>query len=256
MKTTVLAQAAVYFFAITMCCGCAADSKTLTASEKMISEKLEFKNFSAVNSHGQTTVEVKTGSDYSVTCIVPENMKDYFDIKNVKNTLSVTNNNKYSNCNIKYKKSKERAKVIVTLPRLATVVTSGQSSMTVIGNVANSFSANTSGQSELQFNNDISATTIGLVSSGQSSIQLDNISAQGKVTMNASGQSDINVITVTTSGVATLTTSGQADIKGSKLTAGSTVANASGQSDIKFKRCPGQFRSHTSGQADISLNKK
>ena len=122
---------AMIFMCATMCAACA-NAKTVKGSKKMVRMTYNLSGFQAVDAEDQVSVTVKTGTKFSVTATVPDNVKDYFIFTVKDNTLKISNRKmSFSSAGKGYSPS-----VTVTLPELRSIAASDQSALSFSGNVA------------------------------------------------------------------------------------------------------------------------
>lgn len=185
-------------------------------------------DFNSITADMQANVDITTGKEFSVTATVPENISDYFIVKKNGNTLHIS-------CKqIEMRQAAHRTPptIYVTLPELASLTTSDQSSISVRGNVGANFTIRSSDQSIIDFCNNLSANSITLRAEDQSVISADNISVK-YITISTEDQSSVDIENLTA-------TNG-------------TIVN-SDQSSLSVKSRTGDIKVKTTDQASYSTH--
>ena len=239
------------------------------ASNTMADTVYEADSFNAIDVSNQARVIITTGGNCSVTAHVPDNVKDYFIVRRNGNKLIVSNRG----INLDYP-DKERAPILyVTMPSIAAIDASGQSEITLQGDVAQRFETVASDQSRVIFRNALSAGHIALKATGQSEVEgkeltvttagveaedqgnidMTTLRATGDVSVSTAGQSDIEFSGISSTAFVSFESDDQSRISVGKINAATGSANASGQSDIKVKNLTGRFTAKVRGQASCSF---
>lgn len=268
MKMSVMALCAVLPSA---CVNILTNDNAVIASKTMADSVYTVTGFTSLVTGRQTHVSVTTGKGYSVKAHVPDNVKDYFQVKKKGNSLIVTNRN----INIDCRGNDNSPVLYITMPSLKEIDSNDQSSLTVTGAVDKGFTATASGQSKITFRNDFTTEKTSLTASGQSSmtgvglstkfakvstsgqadIKMNNITSSGDLSLSSSGQSELQIGSINAIGNVSLSASGQSDLSVNKISAATGSAEASGQSDIHVKSVIGNFSCNSSGQASCRLNR-
>lgn len=245
-----IAKMAVIFMCATMCAACA-NAKTVKGSKKMVRMTYNLSGFQAVDAEGQVSVTVKTGTEFSVTATVPDNVKDYFIFTVKDNTLKISNRKmSFSSAGKDYSPS-----VTVTLPVLISIDASDQSALSFSGNVAANFAVSTSGQSSVRYSGTLNVTNIAIETSDQSSLNISELNATNAA-VNSEGQSSIRFSVFNVKNGLTMSSSGQSSIRGNKLNCkGKGTLKAEDQSSINFTAAAGNVNWSKSGQASCSLGR-
>lgn len=227
---------------------CVIENKVIKASENAITITPAINdNFTGVSTSNSVSVVVETGKDYSVSVSGPENVVNIIETTVSGGTLNIGFS---QDVNIDYGKMRP-AIVTVCMPAVKSLSASGQSEIDVKSTINNDVTVSASGQATIRLKDITATNNVSLTTSGQSEISAGTIESTNTICM-SSGQATIKLSAINSKSVV-LTTSGQSDIAVTTLNASTISADASGQSEITVKKSTGSVKSHTSGQASVSI---
>lgn len=219
------------------------------SAPEQVNKTIEASGFDAVRTSGQFEVTINTGAGFKVEANVPENMVRYLNIEVVNNRLVVK---------LKQNAPRYKGKLLctVSMPKLAKLTASGQSSVKVNGDkFASDLVVKADGQSSVDFEEDVTVNSVVATAFGQSEIEMEKVSVK-TLQANAGGQAALKFEAVKTN-EGSLASEGQSILKVEDCVASKMSADASGQSVLVVKGldCP-DFSQNKSGQSTLKVSRK
>lgn len=216
---------------------------SISGNGKVRDEKRDISNINTVKTSGSIDVEINSGDNYSLTVENDENLIPYIVTEVNNGVLDIHYKNGYSIMN-------DHAKVIVTVPTLDKIITSGSGDISTNGVIksANEIEMNTSGSGNIKA--EIDAPSVKVSGSGSGDIELSGRTKDFNCRISGSG--DIKCSNLKSEN-ADIHVSGSSDVH--VFASVSLKVNVAGSGDVYYSGNPANPEIHIAGSGTVQAEK-
>ena len=234
MKNLLIILTASIFFA---------SCESISGIGNVKNENRDLSNINAVRTSGSIDVEISNGTDYSLTVQNDANLIPYVVTEVNGGELNFHYKDGYSIVN-------DHAKVIVTVPSIDRIATSGSGDVTSSGTIKsdNSLELNTSGSGNIKAN--VNAPSVKVTGSGSGDITLSGMTKDFDCRMSGSGDIDCGNLK---SENAVIHVSGSSDVH--VFASVSLKVNVTGSGDVHYSGNPASPEIHITGSGTVESEK-
>ena len=220
-----------------------ASCESISGNGNVKNENRDLSNINAVKTSGSIDVEISNGADYSLTVQDDENLIPYVVTEVNGGELNIHYKDGYSIIN-------DHAKVIVTVPSIDRIATSGSGDVTSSGTIKsdNSLELNTSGSGNIKAN--VNAPSVKVTGSGSGDIALSGMTKDFDCRMSGSGDIDCGNLK---SENAVIHVSGSSDVH--VFASVSLKVNVTGSGDVHYSGNPASPEIHITGSGTVEAEK-
>ncbi len=217
--------------------------ESISGNGNVRDENRPLSNVSTVKTSGSIDVEISAGNDFSLTVRDDENLIPYVVTDVNGGELNIHYKNGYSIMN-------DHAKVMVTVPTLNRIITSGSGDVTANGviNNTNEIEMNTSGSGNIKAN--VNAPSIKVTGSGSGDIELSGMTKNFNCRMSGSG--DIKCSNLKSEN-ADIRISGSSNVH--IFASVSLKVNVTGSGDVYYSGNPASPEIHITGSGTVQAEK-
>lgn len=217
--------------------------ESISGNGNVKDENRPLSKINAIKASGSIDVEISNGDDYSLTVQNDENLIPYMVTEVNGGELNIHYKDDYSVMN-------DHAKVILTVPSIDKIVTSGSGDITSSGTIKSDqkLEMNTSGSGDIKAN--INAPSIQVTGSGSGDIQLSGMTKDFECRMSGSG--DVNCGNLKSEN-AVIKVSGSSDVH--VFSSVSLKVNVTGSGDVHYGGNPTSPEIHITGSGTVSAEK-
>lgn len=222
---------------------CFISCDSISGNGNVRNEKRDISNINAVKTSGSIDVEINSGDTYSLTVENDENLIPYIVTEVNNGVLDIHYKNGYSIMN-------DHAKVIVTVPTLDKIITSGSGDISTNGVIksANEIEMNTSGSGNIKA--EIDAPSVKVSGSGSGDIELSGRTKDFNCRISGSG--DIKCSNLKSEN-ADIHVSGSSDVH--VFASVSLKVNVAGSGDVYYSGNPPNPEIHIAGSGTVQAEK-
>ena len=222
---------------------CFISCDSISGNGNVRNEKRDISNINAVKTSGSIDVEINSGDTYSLTVENDENLIPYIVTEVNNGVLDIHYKNGYSIMN-------DHAKVIVTVPTLDKIITSGSGDISTNGVIksANEIEMNTSGSGNIKA--EIDAPSVKVSGSGSGDIELSGRTKDFNCRISGSG--DIKCSNLKSEN-ADIHVSGSSDVH--VFASVSLKVNVAGSGDVYYSGNPPNPEIHIAGSGTVKAEK-
>ena len=234
MKNLLIILTASIFFA---------SCESISGNGNVKNENRDLSKINAVRTSGSIDVEISNGTDYSLTVQNDANLIPYVVTEVNGGELNIHYKDGYSIVN-------DHAKVIVTVPSIDRIATSGSGDITSSGTIKsdNSLELNTSGSGNIKTN--VNAPSVKVTGSGSGDITLSGMTKDFDCHMSGSGDIDCGNLK---SENAVIHVSGSSDVH--VFASVSLKVNVTGSGDVHYSGNPASPEIHITGSGTVESEK-
>ena len=216
---------------------------SISGNGKVRDEKRDISNINTVKTSGSIDVEINSGDTYSLTVENDENLIPYIVTEVNNGVLDIHYKNGYSIMN-------DHAKVIVTVPTLDKIITSGSGDISTNGVIksANEIEMNTSGSGNIKA--DVDAPSVKVSGSGSGDIELSGRTKDFDCRISGSG--DIKCSNLKSEN-ADIHVSGSSNVH--VFASVSLKVNVAGSGDVYYSGNPANPQIHIAGSGTVQAEK-
>ena len=206
-------------------------------------EKRPLSNINTVRTSGSIDVEINSGDNYSLTVQDDQNLLPYVITEINGGELNIHYKNGYSIMN-------DHAKVIVTVPTIDRIITSGSGDITSNGVIKsnNGIEMNTSGSGDIKAT--VNAPSVKVTGSGSGDIELSGTTKDFNCSISGSG--DIKCSNLKSEN-AEIHVSGSSDVH--VFASVSLKVNVAGSGDVHYSGNPASPEIHIAGSGTVEADK-
>jgi hypothetical protein len=217
--------------------------ESISGNGNVREEKRPLSNINTVKTSGSIDVEITNGNTYSLTVENDENLIPYVVTEVNGSELNIYYKNGYSIMN-------DHAKVIVTVPTLSRIITSGSGDITTNGifNSSHEIEMNTSGSGDIKAN--VNAPSVKVTGSGSGDIELSGMTKDFDCRISGSG--DIKCRNLKSEN-AVIHVSGSSDVH--VFASVSLKVNVTGSGDVHYSGNPSTPEIHITGSGTVTAEK-
>jgi hypothetical protein len=221
---------------------CFASCESISGNGNIIDQKRDLSKINTIRTSGSIDVEISSGDDYSLTVQNDENLIPYVITEENGGELNIHYKDGYSIMN-------DHAKVIVTIPSVDKIITSGSGDITSSTIKSdNSIELNTSGSGDIKAN--LNAPSVIVSGSGSGDIQLSGMTKDFECKISGSGDVDCGNLK---SENAVIKVSGSSDVH--VFASVSLKVNVTGSGDVHYGGNPASPEIHITGSGTVSADK-
>ena len=222
---------------------CFASCESISGNGNVKNENRDLSQINAIKTSGSIDVEISNGTGYSLTVQNDENLIPYMVTEVNDGELNIHYKNGYSIMN-------DHAKVIVTVPSVDRITTSGSGDITSSGTIKsdNSLTLKTSGSGDIKAN--VNAPSVKVTGSGSGNITLSGMTKDFNCSISGSG--DINCGNLKSEN-AVIHVSGSSDVH--VFASVSLKVNVSGSGNVHYSGNPSSPEIHISGSGTVEAEK-
>jgi len=222
---------------------CFISCESISGNGNVKDETRPLSNISAIRTSGSIDVEISNGDGYSLTVQNDENLIPYMLTEVNSGELNIRYKDGYSIMN-------DHAKVIVTVPSVDKITTSGSGDITSSGVIKsdNALELNTSGSGDIKAN--VNAPSVTVSGSGSGDIQLSGMTKDFECKMSGSGDVDCGNLK---SENAVIKVSGSSNVH--VFASVSLKVNVTGSGDVHYGGNPTSPEIHITGSGTVSADK-
>lgn len=209
----------------------------------MHDEKRSLSNINAIRTSGSIDVQINSGDNYSLTVQDDENLIPYVVTEVNGGELNIHYKDGYSIMN-------DHAKVIVTVPTIDRIITSGSGDVTSDGAIKsnNGIEMNTSGSGDIKVT--VNAPSVKVTGSGSGDIELSGMTKDFNCGISGSG--DIKCSNLKSEN-AEIHASGSSDVH--VFASVSLKVNVTGSGDVHYSGNPANPEIHITGSGTVEADK-
>lgn len=217
--------------------------ESISGNGNVRDEKRPLSNINTVKTSGSIDVEINNSDTYSLTVENDENLIPYVVTEINGGELNIHYKNGYSIMN-------DHAKVIVTVPTLDRIITSGSGNVTTNGVIKsdNEMEMNTSGSGDIKAN--VNAPSVKVTGSGSGDIELSGMTKDFDCRISGSG--DIKCSNLKSEN-AVIHVSGSSNVH--VFASVSLKVNVTGSGDVHYSGNPSSPEIHITGSGTVSAEK-
>ena len=222
---------------------CFVSCESISGNGNVKDETRALSKINTIKTSGSIDIEISNGSDYSLTVQNDENLIPYVVTEVDGGKLNIHYKDGYSIMN-------DHAKVIVTVPSIDRIITSGSGDITTSGTVKtdNTLELSTSGSGDIKAN--LNASSVKVSGSGSGDIQLSGMTKDFDCRMSGSGDIDCGNLK---SENAVIKVSGSSDVH--VFASVSLKVNVSGSGDVHYAGNPANPEIHITGSGTVEAVK-
>lgn len=217
--------------------------ESISGNGNVKDENRPLSKINAIKTSGSIDVEISNGDDYSITVQNDENLIPYVLTEVNGGELNIRYKDGYSIMN-------DHAKVIVTVPSINKITTSGSGDITSSGTIKSDqkLEMNTSGSGDIKAN--INAPSVQVTGSGSGDIQLSGMTKDFECKMSGSGDVDCGNLK---SENAEVRVAGSSNVH--VFASVSLKVNVTGSGDVHYGGSPTSPEIHITGSGTVSAEK-
>ena len=217
--------------------------ESISGNGNVTDEKRPLSNINTVETSGSIDVEINTGDNYSLTVQDDQNLIPYVVTEINGGELNIHYKDGYSIMN-------DHAKVIVTVPTLDKIITSGSGDITSDGVIKsyNEIEMHTSGSGDIKAT--VNAPSVKVTGSGSGDIELSGMTKDFDCSISGSG--DIKCSNLKSEN-AEIHVSGSSDVH--VFASVSLKANVTGSGDVHYSGNPTNPEIHITGSGTVEAEK-